>query len=153
MSVKFYQNNMVHTVGKKTTITGATTSANGALSAADKKKINWLSTAYDMTPVTLYSQNSWATSGAATSGTLSKAYTNFDFIVIKFASSTNYVEYATVMVPTSVLNTSYNISYNFSPSGENRRIHCKFTSTTAWTVSRDHNYYSVQSIAGIGKRY
>ena len=134
-------------------ISAATTSAAGSLSATDKKKINWLSTAYDMKPVTLYNQSAWSSTGAATSGTLSQAYTNFDFVAIKFASSTTYNECGIMVVPTAILSSSFYVSYNFSSSGTSRRMHCKFTSTTAWTVSRDNNHYSIMTIAGIGKRY
>jgi hypothetical protein len=154
MSIKIYQNNELKTLAGNIEL--ATETSAGLMSASDKNIMDdFFSSQFEFT--SLMADDAWTnSSGMTNSGTLSKAYTNFDFLVVVFRGVDASLEIQTTMIPTSMITQGWTIyGIGFTLSGYTRQVGIKFSSTTAWSkVNRDstEGLYGVSRIIGVKRR-
>ena len=152
MSVKLYQNNTVYTLSKSTTPGLATTSTKGLMSSTEKSRIDTISSKTAFSTVALYTNTSWTGTNVPSSGTLSSAYTNFDFIVIEVADMNNN-RYQWMWLPSDYIKTNWDYMFNLTYGSNSRRVSVRFTSTTAWKKGNINDTgHGVRRIIGVGRR-
>lgn len=156
MSIKIYNNNKVSMLSGISNLDLATESTSGLMSPTDKDIMNdFFKSQFAFT--SLFTKASWTGSGNnVDSGTLSSAYTNFDFLVIIFRGVDASYEIQSVIVPTSMIWQGW-ILYgpSFTLSGYTRQLGIVFTSATAWyTYFRNGGAaeYGISNIIGVKRR-
>jgi hypothetical protein len=151
MSIKLYKDNTLYNLSKSSIPGVATQTTDGLMSATDKKRIDNISSKISTSTVTLYSNTSW-TSTPPSSGTLSSAYTNFDFIVLEAADMSNK-RLQLMWLPTAYIKTNWDYMFSQSYANTSRRITVRFTSTTAWKKGNINDItHGIRRIIGVGRK-